>query len=249
MAGREQHTMAVRDVFRYTLRRSTGHWRSWLARLHDTQEVTGSSPVWPTFTIRDERGETATAADLAPSLCENSVRRFRRSHATRSSCFWKPRIMSQRRRRERMPYAHGDLCLRRRDRFDSMNSSECCSVHGRNPAELAAADRCLSVLTGQAASIESLEPHERFSIRGEKRQPCAPNSSLSQVLKIGGMPVSLSLGGRYYAESPDGESGWACDSCSRCSFQNNRCVLSGTRGDQRRIASCESRQPGRSFRH
>ena len=22
------------------------HWRSWLARLHDTQEVTGSSPVW-----------------------------------------------------------------------------------------------------------------------------------------------------------------------------------------------------------
>ena len=26
----------------------TGHWRSWLARLHDTQEVTGSNPVWPT---------------------------------------------------------------------------------------------------------------------------------------------------------------------------------------------------------
>ena len=25
-----------------------GHWRSWLARLYDTQEVTGSSPVWPT---------------------------------------------------------------------------------------------------------------------------------------------------------------------------------------------------------
>jgi hypothetical protein len=24
------------------------HWRSWLARLHDTQEVTGSSPVWTT---------------------------------------------------------------------------------------------------------------------------------------------------------------------------------------------------------
>ena len=27
----------------------TGRWRSWLARLHDTQEVTGSSPVRPTF--------------------------------------------------------------------------------------------------------------------------------------------------------------------------------------------------------
>ena len=26
-----------------------GHWRSWLARLYDTQEVTGSSPVWPTL--------------------------------------------------------------------------------------------------------------------------------------------------------------------------------------------------------
>ena len=24
-----------------------GHWRSWLARLYDTQEVTGSNPVWP----------------------------------------------------------------------------------------------------------------------------------------------------------------------------------------------------------
>jgi hypothetical protein len=31
-------------------RRSQGHWRSWLARLHDTQEVTGSNPVWPTPT-------------------------------------------------------------------------------------------------------------------------------------------------------------------------------------------------------
>ncbi len=26
-----------------------GHWRSWLARLVDIEEVTGSSPVWPTF--------------------------------------------------------------------------------------------------------------------------------------------------------------------------------------------------------
>ena len=28
--------------------RNSGHWRSWLARLYDTQEVTGSNPVWPT---------------------------------------------------------------------------------------------------------------------------------------------------------------------------------------------------------
>lgn len=28
--------------------RLTGHWRSWLARLVDIEEVTGSSPVWPT---------------------------------------------------------------------------------------------------------------------------------------------------------------------------------------------------------
>ena len=29
--------------------RLMGHWRSWLARLYDTQEVTGSNPVWPTL--------------------------------------------------------------------------------------------------------------------------------------------------------------------------------------------------------
>src|SRR5690606_29194503 len=27
----------------------TGHWRSWLARFLDMEEVTGSSPVWPIF--------------------------------------------------------------------------------------------------------------------------------------------------------------------------------------------------------
>lgn len=30
------------------MHRPTGDWRSWLARLHDTQEVTGSTPVSPT---------------------------------------------------------------------------------------------------------------------------------------------------------------------------------------------------------
>lgn len=32
-----------------------GHWRSWLARLYDTQEVTGSSPVWPIPLLLDLR--------------------------------------------------------------------------------------------------------------------------------------------------------------------------------------------------
>jgi hypothetical protein len=34
------------------------------------------------------------------------------------------------------------------------------------------------------------------------------NLSLSQVFKIGAQPVSLALGGRYYAEGPDGGPDW-----------------------------------------
>ena len=48
---------------------STGHWRSWLARLHDTQEVTGSSPVWPIFgKLKALRagGNRASSARLRP---------------------------------------------------------------------------------------------------------------------------------------------------------------------------------------
>lgn len=44
---------------------SLGHWRSWLARLHDTQEVTGSSPVWPTSI---DRSPHETTERIAPSF-------------------------------------------------------------------------------------------------------------------------------------------------------------------------------------
>src|SRR5690606_41580153 len=32
-------------------RENMGDWRSWLARMHDTHEVTGSNPVSPTFPL------------------------------------------------------------------------------------------------------------------------------------------------------------------------------------------------------
>jgi hypothetical protein len=35
--------------------RVTGHWRSWLARLVDIEEVTGSSPAWPIHNILSKR--------------------------------------------------------------------------------------------------------------------------------------------------------------------------------------------------
>ena len=43
-----------------------GHWRSWLARLHDTQEVTGSTPVWPTL--------KALVRELRPLRCPTARR-------------------------------------------------------------------------------------------------------------------------------------------------------------------------------
>src|SRR5215470_14654226 len=43
-----------------------GRWRSWLARLLDTQEVTGSSPVRPTQFSRHRSGRILQTRSLAP---------------------------------------------------------------------------------------------------------------------------------------------------------------------------------------
>ena len=44
----------------------SGDWRSWLARLHDTQEVTGSIPVSPTTTDLGKRAESLRWLFAAP---------------------------------------------------------------------------------------------------------------------------------------------------------------------------------------
>ncbi len=56
----------------------TGHWRSWLARLYDTQEVTGSSPVWPTSKdgSRSSRGAAAFVAGSLDRLARTPTPRF-----------------------------------------------------------------------------------------------------------------------------------------------------------------------------
>ncbi len=58
-----------------------GHWRSWLARLYDTQEVTGSSPVWPT----DHERSPATPAGLL-SFMPATHRSARSMGAYASAC-------------------------------------------------------------------------------------------------------------------------------------------------------------------
>ena len=42
------------------------HWRSWLARLHDTEKVTGSSPVWFTedTTLASREGRVVLSGRL-----------------------------------------------------------------------------------------------------------------------------------------------------------------------------------------
>ena len=52
------------------------HWRSWLARLHDTEKVTGSSPVWFTedTTLASREGRVVLSCRFVVSFCRVACR-------------------------------------------------------------------------------------------------------------------------------------------------------------------------------
>lgn len=69
--------------------------------------------------------------------------------------------------------------------------------------------------------VYTTKTHTSFALNSEsiydweRKEWTVPlNLMVSQVLKVGNMPVSIQVGGRYYAEAPDGGPNWGL----RCTF-------------------------------